>query len=95
VLSYFTDTEHGDIITRKGIAVPIIGLPDEYYTFYVRQSKTEEVTGQLIKSTGWIYNVQTGEVRVVGLGYFKDMININKDNSLLFTYLKLEKANYL
>jgi hypothetical protein len=84
VLAYITETEHGDIITRNGIAVPLIGLPDDDYRFYLQRDKTEVVTGQLIKSTGWVYNARSGEVRVVGIGYFKDIDSIDNDNSLLF-----------
>ena len=33
VLNYLTETEYGDLITEEGIAIPIVGLTSDYYTF--------------------------------------------------------------
>lgn len=80
VLKHFTETEHGDIITREGIAIPIIGLPDDYYNFQIGNKTT--VQNKMIDSAGWIFNGQNGIVRIMGIGYFKDMSAINEINSL-------------
>jgi len=85
VLSYFVDTDHGDIITREGIAIPVIGVPADYYSF-TQEYITDE--NALQKSGGWIFNGYSGTVRVVGIGHFKDIFRINDSNSLSFTVNK-------
>lgn len=85
VLAYFTETEHGEIITQNGIAIPIIGLPDDYYSFYLYENNPQEVNDKIVESLGWIYNAEGGIVKIVGIGYLKDMSFITENNSLTFS----------
>ena len=87
ILRYFTDTEYGDKITESGIAIPIIGVVPDYYSFAVTTSsktpflKKDEV---LVKTTGWRFNCFSGNLKVVGVGYFRDISMINDKNSISF-----------
>lgn len=94
VLAYFTQTEHGDAVTREGIAVPISGVRSDYYDFAVTASEaSEEIFAQneaKIISRGWVFH-SSGTLRIVGIGYFKDMSRISEQNSLSF---KLKRGRY-
>ncbi|WP_298061402.1 hypothetical protein [uncultured Campylobacter sp.] len=94
VLAYFTQTEHGGAVTEKGIAVPISGVRSDYYDFAVSTGEaSEEIFAQneaKIISRGWIFH-SSGTLRIVGIGYFKDMSCISEQNSLSF---KLERGRY-
>ncbi|MDG4654824.1 hypothetical protein V2E39_22365 [Chryseobacterium arthrosphaerae] len=93
ILKYFVENEHGDEITKSGIAIPVIGVEDDYYSFQVSTGEEyildhSEVEAQ---STGWIFQTSNNEVRVVGIGYLKDITLISDDNSII---LPLENGWY-
>lgn len=93
ILKYFVENEHGDEITKSGIAIPVIGVEDDYYSFQVSTGEEyildhNEVEAQ---STGWIFQASNNEVRVVGIGYLKDITLISDDNSII---LPLENGWY-
>nr|WP_314871307.1 hypothetical protein [uncultured Campylobacter sp.] len=94
VLAYFTQTEHGDAVTREGIAVPILGVRSDYYDFAVSTGEaSEEIFAQneaKIISRGWVFH-SSGTLKIVGIGYFKDMSRISEQNSLSF---KLKRGRY-
>ncbi|AZB32509.1 MULTISPECIES: hypothetical protein [Chryseobacterium] len=84
ILKYFVENEHGDVITRSGIAIPVIGVEEDYYSFCIsanddRVLENEEVAAQ---SDGWIFQTSNNELRVVGIGYLKDISSINDENSI-------------
>ncbi|AIQ13834.1 hypothetical protein [Paenibacillus durus] len=87
VLQYFTETDHGEIITKNGIAIPIIGVNTGYYNFNVvfdedsLELKKEEIKA---RSSGWIYYTYSEKLCIVGIGFFKNIDSINSNNSLTF-----------
>ena len=87
VLAYFTQTEHGGAVTEEGIAVPISGVRSDYYNFAVTVGEaSEEIFAQdeaKIISRGWVFH-SSGTLKIVGIGYFKDMSRISEQNSLSF-----------
>lgn len=86
VLKYFTETEHGDIITKLGIAIPMIGVIPEYYKFIITYAGEQLYLNPdeiVVKTDGWIFNSE-GLINIVGIGYFKDITAINNANSLSF-----------
>ncbi|UUZ82894.1 hypothetical protein LJK88_02385 [Paenibacillus sp. P26] len=84
ILQYFTGTDHGEIITKKGIAIPIIGVNTGYYhfdvTFGSRVMKEEEVKAS---SSGWVYYTESGRLSIVGIGYLTNRDSL-ESNSLTF-----------
>ena len=94
VLAYFTQTEHGGAVTREGIAVPISGVRSDYYNFAVTVGEAdEEIFNQneaKIISRGWVFH-SSGTLKIVGIGYFKDMSCIGEQNSLSF---KLKRGRH-
>ena len=94
VLAYFTQTEHGGAITEEGIAVPILGVRSDYYDFAVTVGEaSEEIFAQdeaKIISRGWVFH-SSGTLKIVGIGYFKDMSCISEQNSLSF---RVERGRY-
>lgn len=57
ILKYFVENEHGDEITKSGIAIPIIGVEEDYYSFQLSENEEyildhSEVEAQ---SEGWIF----------------------------------------
>lgn len=84
ILKYFVENEHGDVITRSGIAIPVIGVEEDYYSFCIsanddRVLGNEEIATQ---SDGWIFQTSNNELRVVGIGYLRDISTINDENSI-------------
>ncbi len=94
VLAYFTQTEYGGAATSEGIAVPILGVRSDYYDFAVTVGEAdEEIFNQneaKIISRGWVFH-SSGTLKIVGIGYFKDMSRIGEQNSLSF---KLKRGRY-
>lgn len=94
VLAYFTQTEHGDAVTREGIAVPISGVRSDYYDFAASTGEaSEEIFAQdeaKIISRGWVFH-SSGTLKIAGIGYFKDMSRIGDQNSLSFC---VERGRY-
>ena len=94
VLAYFTQTEHGDAVTREGIAVPILGVRSDYYDFAVTAGEADEEIFEQneakIISRGWIFH-SSGTLKIVGIGYFKNMSRIGEQNSLSF---RIERGRY-
>ena len=93
ILKYFVENEHGDEITKSGIAIPIIGVEEDHYAFGVSVNdenilNDDEVE---IESRGWIFQTADNEVKVVGIGYLKDITSINDENSIT---LSLENGWY-
>ncbi|MCM3702628.1 hypothetical protein [Paenibacillus macerans] len=85
VLKYFTNTEHGELITLGGIAIPVIGVNTGYYDINVTLDKAllrltdDEVK---VKSSGWIYHTETGVVNIIAVGYLKNINSIVPDKTL-------------
>lgn len=84
ILKYFVENEHGDEITKSGIAIPLIGVEEGYYSFYLSTNE-EHILGNgevAVQSDGWIYRTTNNELRIVGIGYLKDISTINDENSI-------------
>nr|WP_315034736.1 hypothetical protein [uncultured Chryseobacterium sp.] len=94
ILKYFVENEHGDEITKSGIAIPIIGVENDYYSFQV--SLNEEYildhSEVAIESEGWIFQTVNNQLRIAGIGYLKDITLINEENSIT---LPLENGWFL
>jgi hypothetical protein len=87
VLQYFVQTEHGDVITKKGVAIPMLGVIPDYYSFSLNLNKNNPILKGpdiLIRSDGWIFNCISSTLKIVGIGYFSDISLINATNSLTF-----------
>lgn len=87
VLKYFTETDHGELITKKGIAIPIIGVNTGYYHFNVsyEQDSLLLTDGEIrVKSSGWIYYTESGQLCIVGIGYLKNIESIHSQNCLSY-----------
>ncbi|WP_412850571.1 hypothetical protein ACL0VS_17925 [Chryseobacterium sp. PMSZPI] len=84
ILQYFVGNEHGDEITRSGIAIPIIGVEEDEYAFRISMNGERILNPNevAVQSDGWIFHASNNEVRVVGVGYLKDISSINEDNSI-------------
>lgn len=93
ILKYFVENEHGDEITKLGIAIPIIGVEEDYYAFQVSVNDEKILNDNEVEveSKGWIFQAANNEVKVVGIGYLKDITSINDENSIT---LSLENGWY-
>ena len=59
LLSYLIKSEHGDIVTKNGIIIPIIGVPTDYYQFNI----IDELPDSYLEvSKGWILKVETEKI---------------------------------
>ncbi|MET3037273.1 hypothetical protein ABXT08_14280 [Chryseobacterium sp. NRRL B-14859] len=84
ILKYFVENEHGDEITKSGIAIPIIGVEEDYYSFRI-STKGESILNDnevAAQSEGWIFQSANHEMKIVGIGYLKDISSINEENSI-------------
>ncbi len=81
VLNYLMETEYGDLITEEGIALPIVGLTSDYYAFKIIK---ELPLHYKVISEGWVLNVISMQIRIVGIGYFVDIEKIDDSNSISF-----------
>lgn len=86
ILSYFTGTNHGDTVIQKGVVVPILNIPPDYYSIKMVNNVPRESILNI--SNGWSLYSNSGIVTIVGIGYLKDVTTINLDNSLLFNISK-------
>jgi hypothetical protein len=87
VLNHFTKTNHGDIIAENGIAIPLTGIDDGYYNFSIGENKKERIITESkakIHSKGWILNIVSAKIYIIGIGYFCDVNKINENNALKF-----------
>lgn len=95
ILSYFTETKHGDIITKEGIAIPILKLPSDYYQFNLLNQLPTEF---LLQSQGWIIHGEGGKIQIAGIGYMREWNSINEQNSVVFSveqkWAKLSIVSY-
>lgn len=82
VLSYFYTSNHGDLITRQGIALPIVNLDPDDYGFEILDA---EPPNYLVRSGGWIFHAPAGLVRIIGIGYLTNLSSIKDDTGLRFT----------
>lgn len=89
ILSYFTESEHGDIVTRLGIIIPIFNLPPDYYSFEV--GSNNHIMNALKVSDGWLIKTVSGELKIIGLGYLKDKKTISNAPSVV---VNLKKGYY-
>ena len=80
LLTRFTDSEDGDFISKNGIAIPIVGLEEGYYTLVVRNDTDKSLLKSSPRkvSKGWVLHAPTGRVCLCGLGYLKDWNPNNK-----------------
>ncbi|SIT02816.1 hypothetical protein SAMN05421786_104142 [Chryseobacterium ureilyticum] len=87
ILKYFVENEHGDEITKSGIAIPLIGVEEDYYSFCI-STNGDHVLGNgevAVQSEGWIYQTTNNELKIVGIGYLKDISTITDENSVKLT----------
>lgn len=93
ILKYFVENEHGDEITKSGIAIPIIGVEEDYYVFRVSVNDEKILSDDEVEveSRGWIFQTANNEVKIVGIGYLKDIAAISEENSVT---LSLENGWY-
>ncbi|TZF93718.1 hypothetical protein FW781_18690 [Chryseobacterium panacisoli] len=93
ILKYFVENEHGDEITKSGIAIPIIGVEEDHYAFRVSVNDEKILNDDEVEveSRGWIFQTANNEVKIVGIGYLKDITSINAENSIT---LSLENGWY-
>ncbi|NIF06164.1 hypothetical protein F3J23_12005 [Chryseobacterium sp. Tr-659] len=86
ILKYFVENEHGDEITKRGIAIPIIGVEEGYYSFRVSVNNERILNHdeEAVQSGGWVFQTANNEVKVVGIGYLRDVTSINDENSVTF-----------
>ncbi|MCP1298748.1 hypothetical protein NK356_06195 [Chryseobacterium sp. S0630] len=93
ILKYFVENEHGDEITKSGIAIPIIGVEEDYYAFRVSVNEEKILNDDEVEveSRGWVFQTANNEVKIVGIGYLKDITTINEENSIT---LSLENGWY-
>ncbi|PWN71105.1 hypothetical protein C1631_000300 [Chryseobacterium phosphatilyticum] len=84
ILKYFVENEHGDEITKSGIAIPVIGVEEGYYSFYLSNHGEQILTQEevAVQSQDWIFQSTSNEVKIVGIGYLKDISSINDQNSV-------------
>ena len=75
LLEALTTTDLGKQVSEEGIAIPITGIPGEYYHVAIRQRASQNrcLSDEqiIIRSSGWILESVTGEIIVCGIGYFK------------------------
>jgi hypothetical protein len=73
LLHTFTTTDHGDEVTRDGIALPVLGVDAGYYTVIVRHARDRSrwPTPQLV-ADGWVLGTETGSLVLCGVGYLVD-----------------------
>ena len=81
VLAYFTETQHGDNITQEGIVVPIIGVTADDYAFKILEKLP---VNYKVISQGWVLQVVSGEIKVIGIGYLSDITMLTENKSLSF-----------
>ncbi|MBP1164422.1 hypothetical protein WH221_01445 [Chryseobacterium culicis] len=84
ILKYFVENEHGDEITKSGIAIPIIGVEEDHYAFRVSVNDEKILNDDEVEveSRGWVFQTVNNEVKIVGIGYLKDITSINDENSI-------------
>lgn len=79
---------------KRGHRRAVLGVCSDYYDFAVTVGEAdEEIFAQneaKIISRGWVFH-SSGTLKIVGIGYFKDMSRIGEQNSLSF---KLERGRY-
>ncbi|GAB0155198.1 hypothetical protein CHRYSEOSP005_04590 [Chryseobacterium sp. Alg-005] len=87
ILQYFVETEHGDVITASGIAIPIVGVIEDYYAFNLSVNKESVLNDDeaTVLSEGWVFQSTCNQLKVVGIGYLKDISLINDDNCTTLT----------
>ncbi|REC47416.1 hypothetical protein [Chryseobacterium pennipullorum] len=93
ILKYFVENEHGDEITKQGIAIPIIGVEEDYYAFRISVHGEHALhhSEVAVESRGWIFQTTNNQMKIVGIGYLQDLTSINDENSIT---LNLENGWY-
>jgi hypothetical protein len=75
LLESFTTLDLGEQVSEDGIAIPITGIPGDYYHWAVCNLATESSHLKeeqiVVKSDGWILHTPQGEATVCGIGYLK------------------------
>jgi hypothetical protein len=96
LLSHFTSSNEGDLVTGNGSIIPITGVPPDYYSFKIIEDLPP---GYLVESPGWVLHVLSGGFRVIGIGYLTDVAKMTGDKSLSFSvpngWYKLSITSYL
>jgi len=96
LLSHFTSSNEGDVVTGNGGIIPITGVPPDYYSFKIIEDLPPVY---LVESQGWVLQVLSGEFRVTGIGYLTDVAKMTEDKSLSFfvpnRWYKLSITSYL
>ncbi|WP_452219426.1 hypothetical protein [Lacinutrix salivirga] len=73
ILTPLIETDFGEVISKKGIAIPIVVAQPDDYGFVVSMNKLSYLNETLVSTTGWIINVKS-KVCICGLGYLKKFI---------------------
>lgn len=75
LLESFTTLDLGEQVSESGIAIPITGIPGDYYHWTVCNLTTESSHLKdeqvVVKPSGWILYTPHGEATVCGIGYLK------------------------
>jgi hypothetical protein len=71
ILECLTSTDFGDKACCDGIAIPMMGIEEEYYYFCISKIKNQYLTDSQIqcKSPGWILNISSEVCTICGIGY--------------------------
>lgn len=83
LLSYFSETQAGDYVSENGIVIPITNVEPDYYSFELNK-KTSNYT-IFNESRGWVLQVISNYIQIVGIGYLKNISYVNEQNSISFT----------
>ena len=88
ILEYFTETNHGDTITKNGIVIPMMGMENDYYNFSLVENMNDRIIlDNKFSSNGLIMQIVSGEINIIGIGYFTNierLFTINKNKILKF-----------
>jgi hypothetical protein len=75
ILTSLTSLNLGEQVSENGIAIPIVGIPGDYYYWSVCNLELESNhlrdAQVVVKSDGWLLYSDKGEATVCGIGYLK------------------------
>lgn len=83
LLSLFTETQAGDFVSENGIILPIMNVEPDDYAFEVNENFPND--SLIAESNGWILQVVSNQIQVIGLGYLAQISRVNATNSLSFS----------
>jgi hypothetical protein len=93
ILDAFTSLDLGEQVSENGIAIPITGIPGDYYYWSICNLESDSShlkdAQVIIKSGGWLLYTAQGEVTVCGIGYLKNFDINHFSNTDKFVRLQL------